>query len=745
METLVVADAPSYWRRGYLTTFGEGGAARPTPLDLVEMEVDGREAIVTVRLNGHAQVRGYRLTEAGWRRAPLTAALWGAPDERVLPGITLRFLARDGAFADSLAGDLPTLQATVNQWGSAATIRAIELDAREFVPPLIRDYPMVIRLNSPLLVSPDGLLSGEGKVRMALASALIAHTAPAVPADSTLPGAPRLLQALRAAVAMHWALAPAEQEAVRTLWRQAAREGWRSPIGAGLDGSEKLDVLAPGRDEAAALLMGEYLARTHDSSAVAALAGGLASARSWDALFLASVGRYAQEIEREAMAYAQEGLEGAAHVRERFQLAVTRAPFDGVVQGGGGAGQMTMQRQGTGAPIAVQVADVPFVGQDGAPLPIACAPLYAAVRVEGSWLEAEQRLQATHLQAQGVAPARFPRPSPAPPEPLAFLARWGAEGKPEALSALGADGRITEIADLRGLTHLWPIEGEAAGAAALVEWRVPRCSQSWFFLLDLASGGTRQWLTPPLFGSGHVRAFWRSAGQEVLLTVLPIDQLDEPYRYRWRVGLLGAPDGQSVPLVGSFSSTAFPLGWDGASERLLTFRGDQRGKTVGFWAGGSAEPERTLDLDTHEPIVSPLRLVGGRLAYMEAATLGEEAGALVRLFDPGRGESVVLAWVAKEDAVYVGGQLLTYTGPAGTRPVTLKRLLLLDPATPQHVTVVAEVAGAEQIGAVQPCTDGSLLYTVEGEAGVTLHRWHLAGGDSALAELPGGLELWGCP
>ncbi|MDQ4078840.1 MAG: hypothetical protein M3220_21680, partial [Chloroflexota bacterium] len=305
--SLAAPDTPVWWQERYAQTFVPPPEAPPVTVEVQQLELDGRRVLATVHLDGRRQLRAYRLLDRRWHRDRLSLDDWGVAADRPLPhGMALYYRQRDATFAARLAEALPALLTEVDSWQGEQAIRLIEIAPREFAGAIVDHDTTVLRLNSPWLLLGAGPLDGEATIRLALARAFLKQETP----PAALPGAARLLEAARARVALRWALAPEEEEALRTVWREVVREGeWPSPFFSDLRPEEPLDPLAPSRADAAALLMAEYIERVWGDEALAGMAQQVPVAPTWDHVMREATGLFTYQIEAATVAYTRGGLQ----------------------------------------------------------------------------------------------------------------------------------------------------------------------------------------------------------------------------------------------------------------------------------------------------------------------------------------------------------------------------------------------------------------------------------------------------
>lgn len=311
---LVAPGVPRSWYSAYLETFVASEDARPVDLAVEETVLEEKGALVTLRLGEQRQMRYYRFVGPDWRRAPIPPAVWGDHQETVaLPnGAKVIYRPRDAAFAQAVARDLPALFARLAQWPGELKVEQIEVAPAEFSEPIVRDADTSIVLNSPLLVPLRGEFSGDAAVRLALAAALFGRAGPTAAAVNPLPGSERFIAAAKRVAADHWAL-PAEAQARRAEeWRAQLGEHWISPffapwigsnlphIGGGRGGAAAAPALE--QTNAAALLMADFIYRSHGPEGLAAVIRQLGLAETWDEVFLATLDRPTIALEAEVAA-----------------------------------------------------------------------------------------------------------------------------------------------------------------------------------------------------------------------------------------------------------------------------------------------------------------------------------------------------------------------------------------------------------------------------------------------------------
>ncbi|MDQ7029153.1 MAG: hypothetical protein Q9O62_04930 [Ardenticatenia bacterium] len=302
------------WWTNYLKSFQLPGVdPRPVDVQVAEVRFDGEGALVTVTINGHPQMRYYRLMGQEWRRAMLPVEqVWGIRRVAIAPFEGLSIIYRpplDRPFGQQLGKDINALYDEVfPSWPATPQVTQIEIEPRDVGPALISAQDDRIVINSPLLVVQDGVLGGEGAVRLALAEALL-DQADGIETPTTavsLLNASRFLKAIHVTVAMHWALTPEEHEALVASWRQHLLETWTSPFEA-ITSPELASQGAAAiirQANVAALFTAEYLYESAGPQALAHIVRRLPFTDTWDELFQDTVGQPRRAVEAGAATFA---------------------------------------------------------------------------------------------------------------------------------------------------------------------------------------------------------------------------------------------------------------------------------------------------------------------------------------------------------------------------------------------------------------------------------------------------------
>lgn len=311
----VASDISRTWWDAYRNTFRQRRTRAPVDLTLESVTFDDAGALVAVQLDGYTQLRQYRLVGRQWRRAPLPENLWSG-ERQILPlddDTHLMFRPRDRVFAEDLAQDLPALLATMDTWPDGGPrFHQIEILANELQPALISSGDVRIEINSPLLVPYDGRLGGTAAVRFALASTLAWQNTSVADDLQPLPGASRMLSAVKTITALHWALTEAEQTRFREDWRAWLDGEWASPFFTDIHSIEEDLSDEQVRAEFAALLTADYIYSIGGKQALTDILAGMTESNSWDEILQMTLDRNTITLEREADAYARG--ETAQHV-----------------------------------------------------------------------------------------------------------------------------------------------------------------------------------------------------------------------------------------------------------------------------------------------------------------------------------------------------------------------------------------------------------------------------------------------
>jgi len=544
---LMVPYAPASWQQAYQQTFS-GEEERPPPgsARLKDIDFDGTCAVVTVTLINSEQVRVYCLHGEGWRRAAVSPTVWGNPQDviHVTDDVQLRFRLRDQAFGETLARDLNRFFTQLDQWTILETEAAIEsttntnhsleiiIEPQDLHTPLIADEEHRIVINSPGLVPFDGTLSGELAVRLALAEALIGRTGPFNTSDlSALPGSDRFFSAAQTVAAMHLLLPPEAQADLVEHWRSQLDGQWVSPFFAELLNEDTPDLTQ--QVEAAAHLTADYIYRSKGLFNFGLVVDQMPLVNSWDRLFQPTIGHSLVELEAEA-AHQAHAASDSISLREsddptpflNLPLAATLLRVDKQATPGHRA---YVEIPNYTAPLLVELpTNIPVHTPDGTSIPSNCTPPDTTLNIDGNWLEAQRRLQATHISASEIAPLTI---EPAPADTIAYLV-LGEPSRisqaidlhgsyvvnsslpvPQTLVALRQNGDLKQLTGLNENLRVFPLPiAPNESVHFLFKLDLPACGRSWFIHYDTQQGVTGRWLGP----QDPVRWMWRPDRQDIL-------------------------------------------------------------------------------------------------------------------------------------------------------------------------------------------------------------------------------------
>ena len=505
-DQLMVSNAPTEWQQAYRLSFADPDDVQQVSLEIEEIELNGSEAYVTVRLDNArrkrrvAQVRFYRLVGQEWRRAPLFAAFWGQEKQIELADedITIVYPAREEAFAQRLAADLPAL---LQQWPSkqkqqgGLTPFTIKIEPTEFAPALLYveqyDSTQQITLNSPQLIMPEHAnIDGEGAIRLALANALLEEVDLSNYAQkSLLPSGATFLGALRNTFVLRWAL---PDEAIpRQIWHDKMADLSPGPflgqwkINRGKMPLER--VWEPHLSEAMSLLIANYLYDQYGSQTLKTIASQLPSAQSWDRIFYPLTSRYTIELEEEAL-WANSTTKTVVSPPPQLPLPVT------VINVDARTGQLEVQIADQERTLSIETADSTLIDAEKRRLTAECAILHKELIItEGDWLEMGQALQARQLIVNDPQPAILPEEAAlASPDTLAYLVELrNTPGRGfDAFLALSEDGTVTPLSTLPPqITPGWQMRSSIPWPARfLLTVSVPNCSFMWLLMYDPQQG-----------------------------------------------------------------------------------------------------------------------------------------------------------------------------------------------------------------------------------------------------------------
>jgi hypothetical protein len=770
-------DAPNAWQHAYLRSFdspaelaSENSTASVASID----DFDGQCAVVTLAGARYDPVRAYCLAEVGWRRTPIPPAAWGEESELVpVNGLRLRFRQRDRAFAESLAAELAELSDELPLAGLE-----IVVEPHDLAGPLILVKRDRIVLNSPALlpVQPDSsgwlrTLSGAEAVRLALGQRLVNRTPLVSP--PRLPSAARFIAAVQTVTAMRLLLDPGAQARLRENWRADLTGDWVSPFFTEM--LPQTNRFSARQAEAAALLTADYLAQRHGPEALAHVLARIPRAPTWNEVFGdlpldsaqpaaaslsfsppvesrgASQQHYvALRLEIEVAHYAGAGQNVLASLYQTYSRPLEPPPLltklryldqrseDSAARYAGPqvfinpAGilfnwplederlqgwRLYVSRPGQNEPLLVEVPpDLALITPDGLPLSPGCLGPGADLAIEGKWLEAPRRFQASRITVQ-----RAPRVSPRPAESLAYLL---LQADPETASAaqlvtLRPDGSFRALLDLSPRLQLFPLPtAPDEPFRLLIRSDAPTCSRSWFGLYEPGRGVIAHWFAP----EGAVEWVWRPDLAEPVF----ITSSDSSRTYHfYRAGQATAEPWQnSTPYGFSF------LGWQPAGQRLVTIGYRIEDIMLGLLDPASGQLAWRANPPAYTVKAHGLSPAGDWLAYPTGLpslfgpsgrfyllNLTEHSRPIRLQLDPGQGLAA-LAWSPYLDQ----SSLALLTGPIVDTAIRPTQLFRLDPARPQKLVPVAQAGEGEQFSPPVFCRNGDLLYATEQAGQYELRR-----------------------
>ncbi len=599
---LIAAGVSWEWWVNYLNSFAQPGEEpRPRDVQVADMQFDGEGALVTLTVNGHKQLRYYRLVGQSWRRAMLPVErVWGTRRFAVEPldGLNVIYRPPDRAFAQQVARDLPALYASLAEWPEQPRAAQIEFEPRDVAPPLIVAEEKRIVLNSPLLVPQDGLLSGEGAVRLALAAALLDQADGTDESALSLPllNASRFLEAARTVVAMHWALSPEEQEQQLQAWQEGLGE-WLSPFEAvvSLDPGQSAAVLIR-RTDMAAYLTAEYIYQVHGPQTLAALVRRLPRADTWDDVFQDVLGRSRADLEREVAAFVADTARKPEKSGSR--LAPTSPPSKPPLEvellafRSSRTLEALLGTEKTPIQIELPARRDPLYAENGPPVPAGCVGPHSRARLEGEWVVRNQRFQADRVV---LTSARLPlvlQPLPPPPDTVGYVVRLDPF-RPSAIVALREDGSLHPILELENAIHLRTLPRYGTPLRFVLTFFVPACSRYWVVVYGPREGVVAKWLTEAQAhaeGRAFFHTTWRAEAQDMLFF------RSKPASGTWRYQVFRArPNVLVAEPVGWLPPGLLPIGWSAALDRIVALDLQADEPTVVLVAS-NLRPEKRIPL-----------------------------------------------------------------------------------------------------------------------------------------------------
>jgi hypothetical protein len=619
-------------------------------------------------------------------------------------------------------------------------------------------------------------LFGQEIVRLALGRVMAGRSAPFQPVlTSRLPGADRFTTAAQIVTAMRLFLDAEAQTRLAGGWRAKLAGDWVSPFFAGL--LPQTRPVLPGQAEAAALLTADFIYQHYGPEVLSSLLTRLPQAISWNQIFshlplhatlpmaasqtfLPSTARpgateqrystllleievahnigigktaladlyrqYGRPIERPPLVTKLRYLDN----RSQGQFAhfpttrVFLSPFgiqfnwpyrDDRLQGW----RLYVGPPGQPEPLLVEAApELVLTSLDGLPLSPGCLGPGAELTIEGEWLEAPYRFQASHITVQ-----RALRLNPRPAGPLAHLLVIQNSSKtqpPSQLMALTDNGSLRPLFNLNPGLQLFPVAAaEGEPVRLLIQSDVPNCRRSWFGLYEPAGGLSDSWFAP----AGPVQWIWRPDQARPVFI-----KLSDDYR-SYQV----YEANRSYPLERTaFSRATFAfLGWRLASRQLVTLGARPYGTLLGLldpatnqveWrASPPATAIRAKSLSSDgDWLVSPTGLpsLSGPSSRIYLLHLDRPGSPTPFRLGPGQGLAS-LAWSLdlKRPA------LALLAGPiVAADAVRATRLLWMDPDQPEAYVEVAQAGEGEQFASAVFCHNGDLLYVAEQAGRYELRR-----------------------
>ena len=779
------ADTPLTWQQTYYRTFepqtaevlaGLRELQKPPVISIASIDYfDGQCALITLTNAPHDPVRAYCLAETTWLRTPIPPAAWG--DEQVLaplPGLQLRFRARDRAFAETLAVDLVNRAEQLPLAGLE-----IVLEPHDLADPLILIEPDHIVLNSPdaLPASIDmgigpaeynpwrGLSSPE-IVRLSLERVLISRSDRFQPALSAhLPGAKRFINAAQTVLAMHRLFDTATQARARENWQAILAGEWVSPFFADLASQAGAEMT--GQAETAALLTAAYIYDRHGPEALPQLLARLPQAVSWSQVFtdLSLPTPRPRETNRTfssapirpeflEQSYAPLLLEIAvahnagttgttvADLYRAYDQTLEQPPLTTKLRylDNGDLGQPNRfpAPRYLISPAGV-VFNWPadddrlagwrlFVGQSGqTELTVVEAapdltlttpdglPLSPGCLGPGADLTIEgEWLEAPHrfLASQIIVPqALRVRPRATSSRANLFIQDSPESGAPSQLVALTAGGFSRQLLKLSSDVRLFPLPAaEGESQRLLIQSDVPTCSRSWFGLYEPGRGLIDHWFAP----ARPRQWVWNPDQTRPLFVKLN--------RHRQGYQIYEANRSYTFGRDRLTGNSYRFLGWHLANRRLITAGFHTYGALLGLLDPANDQIDRLTYLPLRAISSQSLSPAGDWLAYPTGvATLFGASNRLYLLPLDGHVPLTPLQFDPGQKLASLSWSrnltrpaLALLVGPLGTgdriRPT---HLLWVDPNRPAEYIEVAQAGAGEQFANPIFCRNGELLYVMK--------------------------------
>lgn len=736
VDKLMVPDAPKEWQEAYRSIFVKADEVLPVELEVDEIELDGTNAFVAVRLDEVPQVRFYQLVEQKWRRAPLSDEFWG--EERYVylarQGMTISYRARDEAFVQNLATELPLL---LQQWPMKKGIRRIQITPQEFGPALLEVEETQLTLNSPNLLI-QGHTDGERAVRLQLADRLLAKTNSDSERESPrLPGATPFLAAIRMTFILSWAL---PDEAIpRQIWHQVAAL-WKSPfLGQWQVNREELlleSVWQPRLSDATALLMADYLYDQYGREGLEQVMKELPTAPSWDRIFYPLTGHYTVELE-DALLSTNSAVKTEENNVPQLPFDVTLLDMDlenGVLD------FEIKDRADKEAQLSVKVDESTLSGLQRTISPGQCAALHKQLTItEADWLTMGQELQARQLVVSRSSPSiSLPADRTlAPPDTFAYLAeqRIDREGnlRLHRFIALSEEGTATHLTTLPPLMSLGrQIPSKTSGRTRfLLTLSAPECDEVWLFMYDPRRGILSRWFTSFSESSVLQDFVWNPLEGEVLLTGSTIHQ-NGPAAPR-----------ASQQVRAEFSSARYPLSWH--SNQAVILNG--KSGTVKLIDVALGEVAKIIPLASEHAHLFMLSEDETRLFYAHGLRPAEKQSFHMLDFESGQ-DSVLFSTSTDEwlkpviGGISTDHVLLLKASQKAGQPITTQ--LLLVGTSPGEPTVVIETAADEFVTSALACEDDRVLMTIYRKRETEVRMWRPDSGTKSLFKADKPLQLLSC-
>jgi hypothetical protein len=736
---LIIPNARKKWQQSYANTFHNGIQSPPNTIEITDIQFNGECAVIDVKLDNDEKTRAYCLNDQQWKRAPISASVWGQEQASIglENGITLRYWPRDREFTQSLAEDLnqlfDTLRQTGHQIDETQLPTEIVIQPIDMASPLIADNGPQIVLNSPLLV-PITTVSGQADVRLSLAQTMLARmystNSAALGSDNfaDLPGATRILEAIHTVMAAHVLLNSADQQQLVNTWRDQLDGQWGSPLY-----QQPLNPAADSFNQVvAARLMAEYIYQSNGMAGLVDLAEQLSTTNSWDTLFLSILNRSTADLEKEVIAFSAEKTITANPANTLPEtptqsLAATLTGYAG--ESSQPFASIALQDE----PIWLDFsATPPVITADGASIPAYCIPPGTDFEISGEWLEFQRRFQVNSISlSQKIAPLTIP---PSPDDTIAFLTTN------QHLTALSQDGELHPLINLDASLQMAPLPIAADKPPHfLFSLDLPLCEHTWLVRYTTDKGITNTWLSPP----APTKWAWRVSENDPLFFKLENETGHTIYQ----------TNNSLTPEV--VSQTQIPitvLGWNQQAQQLVF-----QSPWMDFTNLGLIEPT-TGNISKLQMHIKPIQMRelspdGQWLIILpEPDNLFERPHQLSLFNMEDLTTNKFLEIMAEEGigstiwSLYLDQpQIAILFGPLyGDDAMRLQRLAIAVPDQPETLTTVVEAGTGEQLASPVFCSDGSLLYQVEKNSQFQLNRWNPDQASQTLLTLNQPFELMVC-